>query len=433
MPVAGVAATAKLDTVNLDAWGGALHTAGTETPQATAAWAYLPTELQLKAKSLSLQGRALTQVDASLSRTGGATRLGDVHVHLQADQAQGDIDWQPAASPQALAHIKARLSRLAVPAAELADARPAPSPAAVASSETPPTLDIVVDALAWQQHPMGKLELTATGDAREWRIAKLNLSNANAVLSGHGAWQPPPRQRTSLDLALHLIDSGALLEQWGLGKVLRQGPGLIQAQLSWPEGPLHPDWDRLSGQAQLDLQGGQFLQIEPGAARLLGILSLQALPRRLTLDFRDVFQQGFAFDRISGDLSLANGVARTQNLRVHGVQAMVLLEGQSDLKRETQDLHLVVVPDLNAGTASLAYAAINPAIGLGTFLAQYILRGPLQEAGTREFHISGSWDQPTMEAIGRTADATAPKPATAASDVAPPAQAAASATERAAR
>jgi len=149
------------------------------------------------------------------------------------------------------------------------------------------------------------------------------------------------------------------------------------------------------------LDGGQFLKAEPGAARLLSVLSLQSLPRRLVLDFRDVFQEGFAFDSITGDVKIGLGVAVTNNLRMRGVQALVLMEGHADIERETQDLRVIVVPELNAGTAALAYAVINPAIGLGAFLAQALLKKPLTAASTREFHISGPWADPKVERVDR--------------------------------
>ena len=133
------------------------------------------------------------------------------------------------------------------------------------------------------------------------------------------------------------------------------------------------------------------------------MLSLQSLPRRLALDFRDLFQEGFAFDNVTGDVKIAQGVASTNNLRMRGVQAAVLMEGQADIARETQDLRVIVVPEINAGTASLAYAAINPAIGLGTFLAQIFLRKPLMQAGTREFHVTGPWADPKVERVERKA------------------------------
>jgi uncharacterized protein YhdP len=104
---------------------------------------------------------------------------------------------------------------------------------------------------------------------------------------------------------------------------------------------------------------------------------------------------------------------------MRGVQAAVLMEGSADLTRETQDLHLVVVPEINAGTASLAYAAINPAVGLGTFLAQVFLRRPLIQAGTREFHVSGPWADPKVDKVERkfsdaVPDVDAPMPAASA-------------------
>src|SRR5205085_3161735 len=139
----------------------------------------------------------------------------------------------------------------------------------------------------------------------------------------------------------------------------------------------------------------------PGAARLLGVFSLQSLQRRLLLDFRDLFEEGFVFDSVTGDLKLGRGSATTNNLRMRGPAAAVLMEGSADIERETQNLRVVVVPEINAGTASLAYAVINPAIGLGSFLAQVFLRKPLTQAGTREFHVTGPWSDPKVERVQR--------------------------------
>ena len=129
------------------------------------------------------------------------------------------------------------------------------------------------------------------------------------------------------------------------------------------------------------------------------MLSLQALPRRLLLDFRDVFSEGFAFDFVRGDARIEQGVLRTRNLQMKGVNAAVLMEGSADLARETQDLNVVVVPEINAGTASLLATAVNPAVGLGTFLAQLLLRQPLQSAATQQFHITGGWADPRVEKV----------------------------------
>ena len=134
---------------------------------------------------------------------------------------------------------------------------------------------------------------------------------------------------------------------------------------------------------------------------MLGVLSLQSLPRRLVLDFRDVFTEGFAFDFFRGDVKIDQGVASSNNLQMKGINAAVLMDGKADLAQETQDIKVVVVPEINAGTASLIATAINPALGLGSFLAQLFLRRPLMEAATQEFHVDGSWLEPKITRVNR--------------------------------
>jgi uncharacterized protein YhdP len=119
------------------------------------------------------------------------------------------------------------------------------------------------------------------------------------------------------------------------------------------------------------------------------------------LDFRDVFSDGFSFDFIRGDVKVEQGVASTNNLQMKGVNAAVLMEGSANIAKETQDIKVVVVPEINAGTASLVAAVINPAIGLGTFLAQLLLRKPLLAAATQEFHIDGGWADPKITKVDR--------------------------------
>ena len=129
-----------------------------------------------------------------------------------------------------------------------------------------------------------------------------------------------------------------------------------------------------------------------------------------------MFSAGFAFDFVRGDVRIEQGVAITNNLQMKGVNAAVLMEGSADIDQETQDLHVVVVPEINALTASLVATAINPVVGLGSFLAQVFLRGPLIEAATQEFHVDGTWTDPHIERIPRRSreSGSAPAPSGAA-------------------
>lgn len=406
-PAAGVQAQVLLAELDVDAWEQALERlagAPAGTPGGAAAAgagddAYLPRSLALQVQQLVFGGRTLTQVVAGASRIDDGTWRASV----DAEQLDGYLEWRPARGSAAAGRLYARLARLALPPSEAQSVENvlAQSPSSV------PGLDIVVDAFELGGRSLGRAEVQAVnrgeGASRDWRLTKLELAVPEARLSGSGQWTGGGRGRSrmTMDFRLDLADSGALLERFGMGRVLRGGKGRMEGRIGWDGSPLAFHVPSLDGQVQLALDAGQFLKVAPGVGRLLGVLNLQALPRRLTLDFRDLFGEGFAFDHVTGDVSIRNGDAQTNNLRMRGVQAAVLMEGRADIEDETQDLRVIVVPDINAGTASLAYAVINPAIGLGSFVAQMFLRKPLMAASTREFHVSGTWTDPKVERVER--------------------------------
>jgi uncharacterized protein YhdP len=313
--------------------------------------------------------------------------------------------------------VYARLARLQLPPLAATDVEQLLQP-----PRSVPALDIAVDDLALGGRRLGRVEVQAVnrggaGRASVWQLTRLQATLPEARLSATGNWATDPKasgpnapRKAALDFTLDVADAGALLNRFDRPGTVREGKGSIVGQLAWLGSPLALDYLSLSGQLKADFERGQFLKVEPGAAKLLGVLSLQALPRRLALDFRDVFSQGFAFDFVRGDARIEQGVVFTNNLQMKGVNAAVLMEGSANITRETQDLKVVVVPELNAGTASLIATVINPAIGLGTFLAQFLLRQPLQAAATQQFQISGSWAEPQVEKIERRSTAPTPPP-----------------------
>ncbi len=423
LPERGVQAVLALAAIDGDAWEAALDgttAPGTAAPAAAPSAAaaagsdntgYLPRVVALRAQSIVSGGRRLNDLVLGLSQDSAGTWRGNI----DAEQVAGYIEYRAGTDAARPGRVYARLARLALPPAEASSVENllAEAPDAV------PALDIVIDNFELRGKKLGRLELEATNrGAREWRLNKLALTNPQAQLSGSGQWQAGTSPRMVMDFRLELADSGAFLDRLGFAGMLRGGKGRVAGQVSWAGSPLAFHVPSLDGKLNIALDNGQFLKAGPGAARLLSVLSLQSLPRRLALDFRDVFQQGFAFDNVTGDVAIDDGVAATRNLRLRGVQAAVLMEGSADLQRETQDLRVIVVPEINAGTASLAYAVINPAVGLGSFVAQLFLRRPLMAASTREFTVQGSWAEPKVERVERRFDAPLPEldaPAAAAS------------------
>jgi uncharacterized protein (TIGR02099 family) len=428
MPEEGVVANINLANVNIDAWEGILSRAA-GTPLATqatpgangngasggaATLGYLPTTMAVRAAELTAGGRTLHQVVIGGARDGLTWRA-----NVNATQLNGYVEYrQPSSAGPG--RVYARLARLAVApgAASDVEALLDKQPAAL------PALDIVVEDFELRGKKLGRVEVeainrggsvaTRDGALREWRLNKFNILVPEASFTGTGNWaavsaQAPEglqparegveRRRTVMNFKLDIADSGALLARFGMKDVIRRGKGKLEGQVTWAGSPLSPDYPSLGGQFNVNVEAGQFLQAEPGIAKLLGVLSLQSLPRRLALDFRDVFSEGFAFDFVRGDVGIAQGMASTNNLQMKGVNAAVLMEGRADIARETQDLRVVVVPEINAGTASLVMAVINPAVGLGTVLAQMFLRRPLMQAATQEFHVDGTWADPRITKV----------------------------------
>ena len=397
---------------NGDAWlafwrglsAGAPSTAAAAKPDDGMGISYVPTAVALKTPDLFIGGRHLGNVDVMLAQV---TAAGDEvwRSSISSDQTKGVVEYRPE-TPSRGAQLFARLDRLALDArdvdADAAASTPAPEPS---QPTTVPALDIVVDNFELNGKRLGKLEVAATlqSGARDWRLTKLALTTPEAKLTGSGRWSGAPSRHVALDFNLELADSGQLLERLGLGRVLKKGKGRLDGSVTWTGSPLALDYPSLAGKLHVALDEGQFLKVDAGAGRLLGVLSLQSLPRRLTLDFRDLFDEGFAFDNITGDVLIDRGVATTKDLRMRSVTAAVLMSGRADLKAETQDLDVIIVPEVNAGAASLAYVAINPVIGIGTFLAQLFLRSPLTEAGTRELHVTGTWADPKVDQVEHAA------------------------------
>lgn len=417
-PEHGLGASIVLPRLSLDDWQIWLRQAtpagGSDTPAA------ILHQVRLQVADLTLQGHRLGRVSARLEQTGApAVWSGSV----EADQFAGRVTLRPA-SPLAPEAVQARFSRLSLPWPVDPLAESGIRTAAAGRSVEPlPALDIVVEDLVYGERHLGRLDLQGTpgpanrvaGVAGEWRLQQLSLTRPEARLTATGLWDPADRDESAgssatgasrLVFRLDVDDGGQWLDQLGWAGTLRGGRGQLSGQLRWPGPPTALALAQLGGALRIDLDSGQLLQADPGGAgRLLGMFSLQSLPRRLSLDFRDLYQKGFSFDHIDGEVQIRRGQASTHNLRVRGVQAMVLAEGSANLPGATQDLRVWVVPDFNAGAASLAYAVINPAVGLGTLVTQWVLQRPLAEAATREFLITGHWDAPLVTPVDRTRDA----------------------------
>lgn len=421
-PEDGLTVNVHMKTLNVDQWLAIGSRIGSAKPEPLAAGAapaagvslaqyVVPAVTAARASELIIGERKLDNVVVGASHQGQTWQAS-----IDSRQVSGHVTWDEGPAGQGLGKVTARLASLIIPessAAEVKDLLEGPKTAA----STIPALDIVAERFELFNKQLGRLELVASNTqavgGREWRINRLLLANPDGTLKSTGKWSSRNGiNSTGLNFVLDIDDAGRLLDRFGFPETLRRGKGRMSGDIAWNGLPYSLDIPSLSGKIDLNLAAGQFLKKDPGAAKLLGVLSLQMLPRILKLDFHDVFSEGLAFDGISANAAIARGVLRTENLKMFGVAATVLMSGTADIANETTNLHVVVIPEFNLGTGPLVYAlAVNPVVGLGGFLAQLFLREPMMRALTYEMQITGPWKAPVVTKLaGKGQGTPAPVP-----------------------
>lgn len=415
----GLSLAINLPQIDLDVWRKILDDTTAEAAKQGAQPVLALTQVRLRSNDVTLFSRQYSGIDLTARHANQAWEA-----TLDSPSATGYFIWRDRAGKDRAGRLVGRMTKLYIPKGDIEEK----SPLTNTTEEDLPALDLAVEDFRINQKELGRLELIALNTARDsgrvWQVQKLLIENPQASLNATGSWRQPSntnmrlaessayKSQTQMKFTLQGEDYGGLVDRLGFPNTLRRGNGKITGELRWRGAPTAFDPSSLDGELDLDIGRGQFLKVDAGAGKLLGVLSLQALPRRLLLDFRDVFSQGFAFDAINGQVKIENGVARTNTFKMKSPAAIVAIEGSANLGKETQDLHVVVVPDTNPGIATLAYGLANPIVGLGAFVGQFLLREPLAKAFTFEYQVTGTWDDPQVEKLDKKTERKSEKGAT---------------------
>jgi uncharacterized protein (TIGR02099 family) len=346
--------------------------------------------VDLKIETLAANGRSFHDITIN-----GAVQQGVWRASLAGREMEGTATWQP----QGRGKLTARLKRLVIPPAPPATAAPQ---ATAGKAHELPAVDLIAEQFQLKDKQLGRLELIAVPDERDWRIEKLHITNPESTFSGNGVWKAGPAQpRTQLTLRLETTDAGRLLTRLGYPDSVQGGSARLEGDLAWAGAPQEFDYPVLSGALALRVQKGQFLRLKPGFGKLLGIMSLQSLPRRITLDFRDIFSDGLVFDEIIGATNINRGIAVTEGFHIQSPSARILMSGEVDLAKETQKLRVRITPGLS-DSLSIAGALLGgPVAGIAAFLAQKILKDPFDQIASYEYSVTGTWAEPQVSRIGQ--------------------------------
>ncbi len=363
----------------------------------------LPVRMQLAIDRLALGALALE--DARLNARAG--RDGAWAVEVESAALAGRIDLPAAGASDSTVHVD--LSRWHLPREEKGHSLPAdklPPPDRDTDPRTlPPLVFRCADFVAGEYH-LGRVDLSGAPDAEGWKIAHLALAGPGYTVSGEGRWthRAEGGSESRLSLRPQSEDFGAALRAINNTQAL-EGGSLREArvELSWEGGPQDFAVARLRGEGGFELDNGQLRDVDTGnAGRLLSLFSLGALPRRLTLDFRDVFGKGLSFDTVSARFSLADGRLRSNPVILRSASMMLELNGEADLIRDVLDYRLGVHTDMSAVLPVLGTVAGGPVVGGAVLLAQTLF-GQLNKGQpstpTFEYRITGPIDNPVMETV----------------------------------
>ena len=376
---------AKFDVFDVDQW---LAFFKENTPQSTTqnngalpSWL---TQAEVSANTLKILSREVHQLKATAKPLPTGLKFS-----IQSQELTGDVIWQGEGNGK----IIAKLKNLIIPKVTAKAEAPVKNEIKRLSKEYP-ALDLEVENFEIGDKKLGAIAVNAFEDGDNWEIQKLNISNPDFVLTGDGTWQNWTRNpNTALKFTLQSESIGKSLKRFGQPDVVRGGKATISGQLRWPGSPHEFDTSGLSGNIQLNAEKGQIVKVQPGVGRLLGLLSLQSLPRRLSLDFRDLFSEGFAFDKISATAVASNGILRSDDFYMTGPAAEAKIKGETNLKTETQDLRVTVIPHVS-DSLSLAALAGGPIVGAAAFVAQKLLKDPFNKIAATDYVITGTWDNP---------------------------------------
>lgn len=292
-----------------------------------------------------------------------------------------------------------------------------PSDIGIAPASVPP-LHLWVSDLRLGTARLGEARLESWPTADGMHIDQLRALSSRVQITGSGDWNGTASDsRTHMRIEFAAENLGSMLTALGYTGLFEGGKTHDELDASWPGSPSALALANMRGSLKVNVSDGRIPEVPPGMGRLFGLVSMAELPRRLTLDFGDVFGKGLAFDAITGDFNLADGNATTDNLVIQGPAARISISGRTGLRSRDYDQQVIVVPHVG-NSLPIVGAVVGGPIGAAAGIAMQGLLGKgLNRAAGARYHVGGSWDKPVMTLIEKH---EVPAPATTAPVLAPP-------------
>ena len=334
-------------------------------------------------------------------------------LNLKSPKLEGDIQYQERKNADLL---KGKLLRLHIPPKLPNPTNSSASADKEVSLNAIPELDLNIDDFSFNQYKPGTVAIKTRSSINRITIESLKINNPSSSSIVTGEWTSDAQgnnERVLLDINSQIKDLGSVVTYWGSPKAVEGGKGTINAKLDWSGPPYDPSFDTLAGNVKINLENGRLLQVDSGFAKIIGVFSLQSLLKFATFDLQgslgNVVTSGTAFNTLSGDFVLRNGVARTQNFTMQLNQARVATSGLVNIPKQTQDLRITIFPTIDATAGALALFAVNPIIGASALIGQYLISNQLNRTLQTDYLVQGSWDKPDVVPLDQNGQPLDPK------------------------
>lgn len=397
--------------IDLDAWRDLLTSSAVQAGDGNASPLFPPLrDLRVQATRARLFGNDLDQFTFTARRPEGARWRLDI----SSTQTAGTLYWQERQG-RIQGDVEAHFERLEIGGPADGDTSASGKPdteqggtggeSSLDEEIDIPAIRLTVDRLRVHGYDIGRVSVKGVNEERgkAWKLESLEVTSPHGELKGSGLWRLQGDRRGLRIQANAVFGSlGDYLDQAGIRNIMQGGQGEIKGYVEWRDIPWRFERSALYGEVAVDLARGRLSSVGSRAARLLELLSLQSVKRLANMEWRPgaVMKEGFAFDTLQGNVRLNAGILHSENYRVAGPAGTIAIAGDVDLPQEKLDLYAVVVPNLDvSGAAIAAGIAVNPIVGLGAFLTQWLLKDPLGKAMAAEYRIRGGFDDPQISAV----------------------------------
>ena len=379
-PRDGLSVGGELATVRFDDWWELFRR---QVPGASAAGLLLGADVEIT--DFSAFGQQLGPAEVSIRQQ--AARW---HLEIASEPVAGVVTWPLNLSdrPQLLADMERLYINLdQLPASVGRDPRELPG--------------VVIRAteFALGTRRFGEFDADIQADPEGLRMDAFAARSETLFMEGSGGWyQRGEGAETRLVLSASSGDVARSLEQLGFDPITEAETAQVALNVYWPSAP-SADWERsVTGGLNLLVERGSVPNLDPGAGRMVGLMSVAALPRRLALDFRDVFNRGLVFDELSGDFVIIDGNAYTDNLHLTGPVVDIGVVGRTGLYDRDYEQLAVVTSEPGRILPTVGFLA-GPQVGAALLIFSEIFKEPLNGVGRASYCVTGSWDDPSVERL----------------------------------